>query len=98
MNHVVQYLRKVALRAAGDNSTDAELLEAFLTRRDQAAFEMLLRRHGAMVLGVCRRALRNAHDAEGGFPRERCRGVWPGHAKRWRAGYLGTARRSQPAL
>src|SRR5947208_3187555 len=67
MNHVVQYLRKVALRAAGDNSTDAELLEAFLTRRDQAAFEMLLRRHGAMVLGVCRRALRNAHDAEDAF-------------------------------
>jgi RNA polymerase sigma-70 factor (ECF subfamily) len=39
-------------------------MDAFITRKDQAAFEALMRRHGPMVLGVCRRILGNHHDAE----------------------------------
>jgi RNA polymerase sigma-70 factor (ECF subfamily) len=47
--------------------TDGELLESYIRQRDEAAFEALLRRHGPMVLGVCRRILHNAADAEDAF-------------------------------
>jgi HlyD family secretion protein len=46
---------------------DGQLLRNFLTRGDQNAFELLLWRHGPMVLGVCRRLLANPHDAEDAF-------------------------------
>jgi RNA polymerase sigma factor (sigma-70 family) len=43
---------------------DRELLERFVRRHDEAAFAGLVHRHGAMVLAVCRRVLREPHDAE----------------------------------
>jgi RNA polymerase sigma factor (sigma-70 family) len=58
-----QVSRLVAERGAGALS-DGELLERFVAERDGAAFAALLRRHGPMVLGVCRRVLRHTHDAE----------------------------------
>jgi RNA polymerase sigma factor (sigma-70 family) len=67
MNRVLRHLRRAALLSAGEGMSDAQLLEAFLSRRDGAAFAALLRRHGPMVLGVCRRVLRNSHDAEDAF-------------------------------
>jgi RNA polymerase sigma factor (sigma-70 family) len=46
---------------------DGQLLARFVAARDEAAFAALLRRHGPMVLAVCRRLLRDAHEAEDAF-------------------------------
>jgi RNA polymerase sigma factor (sigma-70 family) len=62
-----QQLRSLFLKQDATGVTDESLLEGYLSRRDEAAFEALVRRHGPMVLGVCRRILGNAHDAEDAF-------------------------------
>ncbi|HZT80517.1 MAG TPA: sigma-70 family RNA polymerase sigma factor, partial [Gemmataceae bacterium] len=60
----LRYLR----RAAGaDERTDRHLLQRFAAARDEDAFAELIRRHGPLVLGVCRRILTNPHDAEDAF-------------------------------
>jgi DNA-directed RNA polymerase specialized sigma24 family protein len=53
----------VAAERLGEK-TDAELIEQFLTGRDDAAFAAILRRHGPMVYRVCRLTLRHDADAE----------------------------------
>jgi RNA polymerase sigma factor (sigma-70 family) len=47
--------------------SDRELLERFIERRDERAFEILVRLHGPLVLGVCRRIIGHHHDAEEAF-------------------------------
>ena len=46
---------------------DGQLLERFRTRRDEAAFESLVELHGPMVLGLCRRYLRDPRNIEDAF-------------------------------
>jgi RNA polymerase sigma factor (sigma-70 family) len=67
MNKVIEALRRAALVGPGAGPSDAELLDRFLSDRDEIAFEGLVRRHGPMVLGVCRRILGHVQDAEDAF-------------------------------
>lgn len=52
---------------AFDALSDGQLLEMFVRRREESAFAALVRRHGPMVLSVCRRVLRHSQDAEDAF-------------------------------
>jgi RNA polymerase sigma factor (sigma-70 family) len=68
MHTVVRRLRSAIGGAMLDAGlSDGALLERYLAQRDDAAFTALVRRHGPMVLGVCRRVLRDAHDADDAF-------------------------------
>jgi RNA polymerase sigma factor (sigma-70 family) len=63
----ISQLRRVVGSRHGCTLTDSQLLERFVNRRDQASFEVLVWRHGTMVLSVCQRILRNTHEAEDAF-------------------------------
>ncbi len=61
------YLRHFAGVRADPPLADTELLRRFAAERDETAFASLVRRHGPMVLGVCRRVLGDWHTAEDAF-------------------------------
>jgi RNA polymerase sigma factor (sigma-70 family) len=64
---VVTNLRRWAGAGGADRLPDPELLRRYVASRDEAAFACLVKRHGPMVLGVCRKLLRHEHDAEDAF-------------------------------
>src|SRR5262245_59548787 len=64
---VLRHVRKVLRQGEAAQVGDAERLERFLARRDGGAFEQLVRRHGPMVFGVCKRVLGNEADADDAF-------------------------------
>lgn len=66
-NELVEYLRRTVLLHDGGGLTDGQLLGCFLEQGDDAALAALVRRHGPLVWGVCRRVLGNHHDAEDAF-------------------------------
>src|SRR5690348_9499544 len=64
---LVRHLRSLVARQTTGVSSDQQLLESFLTQRSESSFAALVRRHGPMVMGVCRRVLRHTQDAEDAF-------------------------------
>jgi RNA polymerase sigma factor (sigma-70 family) len=67
MNKAVQFIRDIAAAGQPALLPDGDLLERFVSQRDPRAFETLMRRHGPLVLGVCRRLLSDRTDAEDAF-------------------------------
>src|SRR6516164_4709321 len=66
-NLFVHQLRHLIGSAPAAALTDGQLLERFLTTRDETAVEVLVRRYGPLVFGAVRRVLHNAHAAEDAF-------------------------------
>ncbi len=67
MNKVLQHLRRTVSLGDGAGLSDGQLLDRYIQQREDAAFAALVRRHGPMVMSVCRRVLGNDHDAEDAF-------------------------------
>src|SRR3954451_13452952 len=67
ISDLAQHLRQAVLAYGGVDLTDGQLLEDYVSRRNEAALAALVGRHGPMVWGVCRRILRDHHDAEDAF-------------------------------
>src|SRR5262249_58709171 len=65
--NVLRHIRTLVSRSAAIGVADGEILERFVSRRDEAAFEEILARHGPLVFAVCRQLLRDPHDAEDAF-------------------------------
>src|SRR5262245_62066008 len=67
MSQLFQHLCSAARLRTETERTDGQLLDSFAAHSETAALEALVRRHAPMVWGVCRRVLRNHHDAEDAF-------------------------------
>jgi RNA polymerase sigma factor (sigma-70 family) len=65
--HLIDHIHQVVGIQAASALLDQQLLERYLRERDEAAFAVLVQRHGPMVWGVCRRALPGRQDAEDAF-------------------------------
>jgi RNA polymerase sigma factor (sigma-70 family) len=64
---LIHHIRRLAGARPAADLSDAHLLARFAADGDAAAFEALMRRHGPLVLGVCRRVLGDRHAAEDAF-------------------------------
>jgi hypothetical protein len=67
LDAILRQINRLFADAAGTELSDAQLLKRFATGRDAAAFEMLLARHGPMVLSACRAMLHDPNDVEDAF-------------------------------
>jgi RNA polymerase sigma factor (sigma-70 family) len=67
LHTLIQYLRHRLPECAEAALTDSQLLERWIDHRDPAAFELILWRHGPMVLNTCRRLLPRREDVEDAF-------------------------------
>ena len=86
MAELIHQLRRTVLLPDGAGLTDGQLLEDYISRRDEAALAALVQRHGPMVWGVCRRVLattttprtpfRPRSSSSSARRRRSCRGRW----------------------
>jgi RNA polymerase sigma factor (sigma-70 family) len=67
LQSIVHHLRRTVTGEQTSGLTDGQLLDAFVRRRDEGAFELLVWRHAGMVLGTCQRLLHDRHEAEDAF-------------------------------
>jgi len=67
LNGVVRQIERLFGAGGVTGMSEGQLLERFVSKRDEAAFEALVARHGPMVLGVCRQFLRDPNDVEDAF-------------------------------
>jgi RNA polymerase sigma factor (sigma-70 family) len=63
-DQLLRHIHRLVSPPAADPESDAALLRRFVERREEDAFAALVRRHAGLVLGVCRRVLGDAHEAE----------------------------------
>ncbi|MDR3638806.1 MAG: sigma-70 family RNA polymerase sigma factor [Isosphaeraceae bacterium] len=64
---VLQQIDRLFHGGTGAGLPEWQLLNRYVTRRDESAFEAIVARHGPMVLGVCRRVLDDPHAVEDAF-------------------------------
>jgi RNA polymerase sigma factor (sigma-70 family) len=64
---VLQYIRDRVRPNSLADLPDSQLLDRFISSRDEQAFALIVNRHGPMVFAVCRRKLGRVHDAEDAF-------------------------------
>src|SRR5438128_4434454 len=90
LGNVLDYIRQIAGGPGSQELTDQELLHGFAVDRDEAAFAVLVQRHGSLVWGVCRRVLHQIQDAEDAFQatslvlaRKAGRIRWPADVSNW---------------
>src|SRR5687768_991240 len=67
LQRTIDGLRGLAQRQALGERSDRQLLQTFARTGDESAFALVVRRHGGLVLGVCRRLLGSLDDAEDAF-------------------------------
>jgi RNA polymerase sigma-70 factor (ECF subfamily) len=64
---LLRHIQRLTGTSADGVLTDRDLLQRFVRHRQEDAFAVLVQRHGALVLNVCRRLLRSEQDTEDVF-------------------------------
>src|SRR5262245_31365010 len=66
-SRLMREVRSLVGDADREGTPDGQLLARFVDQHDESAFEVLVRRYGRLVFGVCRRVLADPHSAEDAF-------------------------------